>query len=61
MPAESKNGNNPVADTPATLQLGIVVFYGPLSEIANAATQILDKADSGGLSRSFLTVLGSAD
>lgn len=55
---EHPNVQNPIADRPATLQLGIVLFTGPLSEIATIAEQILDRAGRGELSKSFLTVLG---
>jgi len=55
---EHPNVQNPIADLPATLQLGIVVFNGPLSEIATIAEQVLDRAGRGELSRSFLTVIG---
>ena len=51
------NTRNPIADDPAMLQLGIVVFTGPLSEIAQIAEQIIDKAGRGELSESFLTVI----
>ena len=55
---EHPNVQNPIADLPATLQLGMVLFNGPLSEITNTAEQILDRAGRGELSRSFLTVIG---
>ena len=58
LPPEHPNVQNPIADLPATLQLGMVFFYGPLSEIANIAAQILDRAGRGELSSSFLTVIG---
>lgn len=48
-----------VADIPATLQLGMVVFYGPLSEIAATARQLLERADQGKLSPDFLSVIGA--
>lgn len=54
------NSGNPIADTPSTLQLGMVLFNGPLSEIANTAEQILDKSGRGELSMSFLKVIGAA-
>ena len=54
------NVQNPIADLPATLQLGMVFFNGPLSEITNTAEQILDRAGRGELSKSFLTVIGVA-
>lgn len=58
LPPEHPNVQNPIADTPATLQLGMVIFTGPLSDIIRAAEQILDKAGRGELSTSFLTVIG---
>jgi len=57
---EHPNAQNPIADLPATLQLGMVVFYGPLSEITNTAEQIIDRAGRGELSGSFLAVIGMA-
>lgn len=60
LPPEHPNVNNPVADLPATLQLGMVLFNGPLAEITRSAEQILDKAGRGELSNSFLTVIGAA-
>ena len=55
---EHPNVQNLIADLPATLQLGMVFFNGPLSEITNTAEQILDRAGRGELSRSFLTIIG---
>ncbi|MEA2080075.1 MAG: hypothetical protein U9P00_09500 [Pseudomonadota bacterium] len=55
---EHPNARNPIADMPATLQIGMVLFNGPLSEIANTVEQIIDKAGRGELSKSFLTVIG---
>ena len=60
LPPEHPNVQNPIADLPATLQLGMVFFNGPLSDITNTAEQILDRAGRGELSRSFLTVIGVA-
>jgi hypothetical protein len=60
LPPEHPNVQNPIADLPATLQLGMVFFYGPLAEITSTAEQILDRAGRGELSRSFLTVIGVA-
>ena len=57
---EHPNVQNPIADLPATLQLGMVLFNGPLSEITNTAEQMLDRAGRGELSSSFLTVIGLA-
>jgi hypothetical protein len=60
LPPEHPNLQNPIADVPTTLQLGMVIFNGPLSEIASTAERILDKAGRGELSKSFLTVIGIA-
>jgi hypothetical protein len=57
---EHPNLQNPIADLPTSMQLGMVVFNGPLSEIAGTAEQLLDKAGRGELSESFLTVIGLA-
>ena len=59
LPPEHLNTQNPIADKPAILQLGMVFFSGPLSEIAQTATEILDKAGRGELSESFLKVIGA--
>jgi hypothetical protein len=60
LPPEHPNVQNPIADLPASLQFGMVVFNGPLSEIANVSEQILDRAGRGELSKSFLGVIGVA-
>ena len=60
LPHEHANVQNPVTDLPATLQLGMVFFYGPLAEITNTSGQLLDRAGRGELSGSFLTVIGVA-
>jgi hypothetical protein len=60
LPPEHRNVQNPIADLPATLQLGMVLFNGPLAEITTAAEQLLDRAGRGELSKSFLTVIGVA-
>ncbi|MGD8568521.1 MAG: hypothetical protein PVJ39_10565 [Gammaproteobacteria bacterium] len=59
LPPEHKNTQNPVADIPSTLQLGMVFFNGPLSEITLTADQMLDKAGRGELSPEFLKVIGA--
>ena len=58
LPQAHPNINNPIADKSATLQLGIVFFTGPLSEISQTITEILDKAGRGELSDAFLKVIG---
>lgn len=60
LPPEHANRLNPIADAPALLQLHHVTFTGPLSEIAETAELILDKAGRGELSRAFLDVLGES-
>jgi hypothetical protein len=52
------NRNNPLADMPATLQLGMVFFSGPLSEVARTAEELLDRAGRRELSGSFLAAIG---
>lgn len=54
------NVRNPVADIPATLQLGMVFLTGPLAEIVQTAQEILDKAGRGELSASFMAVIGAS-
>lgn len=57
LPPENKNIQNPLSDTPVTLQMGLVIFNGPLSEVIQTAEQIIDKAGRGELSESFLKVI----
>ncbi|MCI0505807.1 MAG: hypothetical protein L0Z73_06810 [Gammaproteobacteria bacterium] len=57
-PPGHKNIQNPLADIPVTLQLGMVFFNGPLSEVVQTADQLLDKAGRGELSAAFLKVIG---
>ena len=57
---EHPNVQNPIADLPATLQLGMVFFNGPLADITTTAEQMLDRAGRGELSTAFLTVIGIA-
>ena len=52
------NANNPIADVHATLEVGMVFFTGPLSEISQTIEQLIDKAGRGELSDSFLNVIG---
>lgn len=56
---EHPNTKNPIADKRVTLQLGIVFFTGPLSEIMQTMEQIIDKAGRDELSDSFLKVIGA--
>lgn len=58
LPPQHSNASNPIADLPAVLQLHMVVFTGPLSEISQTAEQIIDKAGRGELSGAFLKVIG---
>jgi hypothetical protein len=59
LPPEHRNSQNPIADLNTTLQLGMVFFTGPLSEVAQIAEQLLDKAGRGELSESFMKVIGA--
>lgn len=52
------NTKNPIADKPATLELGMVFFTGPLSEIMQTMEQLIDKAGRNELSDSFLKCIG---
>lgn len=55
---EHPNKKNSIADKRVTLQLGIVFFTGPLSEIMQTVEQLIDKAGRNELSDSFLKVIG---
>jgi len=59
LPPSHRNTQNPLADAPVTLQLGMVFFNGSLSVIAQITEQLLDKAGRGELAPSFLTVIGA--
>ncbi|MCK4586699.1 MAG: hypothetical protein KAU29_05130 [Gammaproteobacteria bacterium] len=58
LPPEHRNTSNPIADAPVMLQLHMVIFTGTLSEIAQTAEQIIDRAGRGELSDSFHKVIG---
>ncbi|KPK40271.1 MAG: hypothetical protein AMJ69_03030 [Gammaproteobacteria bacterium SG8_47] len=60
LPPAHPNTQNPIADVPATLELGMVFFTGPLAEIVQLVDQLLDKAGRGELSASFVKVIGAA-
>jgi len=57
LPPTTPDTENPMADVPATLKMGMVFFTGPLSDIVQMSQQLLGKASRGELSRSFLKVL----
>ena len=59
LPPEHPNTQNPIADCHSTLQLGIVILSGPLSEIAQTANEIIDKSGRGELSDGFLKIIGA--
>ena len=59
LPPEHKNTQNPISDIPVTLQLGMVFFNGPLSEVVHTVDEVQDKAGRGELSESFLKVIGA--
>lgn len=58
-PPRHKNVRNPVSDIPVTLQIGMVFFNGPLSEVTQTTNELLDKAGRGELSDAFLKVIGA--
>jgi hypothetical protein len=55
---QHSNLDNPLADMPVTLQLGMVFFSGPLSEVVRTAEELLDRAGRRELSGAFLSALG---
>lgn len=59
LPPEHPNTKNAIADIPATLELGMVFFTGPLSEISQTVEQLIDKAGRGELAEAFLKVIGA--
>jgi hypothetical protein len=52
--AEHPNVINPLADKRVTLQLGLVLITGPLSEIVQISEALIDKMGRGELSEAFL-------
>lgn len=58
---EHSNSQNPIADKRATLELGMVFFTGPLSEIMETVEHILDRAGRGELSESFLKIIAAGE
>ena len=58
LPPAHPNAINPIADIHATLEVGMVFFTGPLSEISQTIEQLIDKSGRGELSDSFLNVIG---
>ena len=57
MQPEHANTQNPLADKRVTLELGMVFLTGPLAEVVQAASTLIDKAGRGELSASFLRVI----
>lgn len=60
LPPAHPNTQNPIADVPVTVELGMVFFTGPLAEIVQVLDQLMDKAGRGELSDSFARVIGAA-
>lgn len=60
MHPETPNRQNPIADTNATLEMGMVFFTGPISEIAQTIELLMDRAGRGQVASSFLKVIGVA-
>lgn len=61
LPPAHRNRQNPIADLNSTLQMGMVFFTGPITEIVQAADMILDKAGRGELSDDFRKVIGAGN
>ena len=59
LPPQHANTQNPIADLKTTLQIGMVFFTGPLSEIAQVSGHLLDKAGRGELSGAFMKAIGA--
>ena len=59
LPGIATNAENSIADTHATLRMGIVYINGPLEDIVDTASQIIERANSGEISNSFLKVIGA--
>ncbi len=59
LPPQHPNIQNPIADLKTTMQIGMVFFTGPLSEIAQVTEQLLDKAGRDELSQSFMKAIGA--
>jgi hypothetical protein len=59
LPPAHPNTTNAIADKPATLEVGMVFFTGPLSEISQTIEQLIDKAGRGELADSFLKIIGA--
>ena len=55
---EHPNVTNPIADRRVTLQLGLVLITGPLSEIVKVSDALIDKMGRGELSEAFLAAAG---
>ena len=61
LPNASPNQQNPIADVNATLEMGMVFFTGPISEISQTIELLIDRAGRGELSASFLKVIGAGE
>lgn len=57
LPPRHANITNPVADTRATLQLGIVLITAPLSTIVHIAGEIIDRVGRAEISEAFLAAI----
>ena len=58
LPHAAANLDNPMEDVPATLEMGMVFFTGPLSDIVQTSQLLLGKASRNELSRAFLKIIG---
>ena len=55
--ADQPNAQNPIANRRVTLELGMVFLTGSLAEIIQTAEQLVDRAERGELSDSFLRAI----
>ena len=58
LPAEHRNTANPLADHSVSLQMGMIVISGPLSEVVEAAQMLLDRAGRNEVSGAFMSAIG---
>jgi len=56
LPEAHPNTQNPIADRPATLELGLIYLTGPLVVIGQVIEMLIDRAGRGELSDVFLQV-----
>jgi hypothetical protein len=58
LPGQHRDSSVHIADTTTSLQIGIVIISGPLSEVAETANMLLDRAGRNEISSAFLSAIG---